>query len=195
MMTATKPHHHGNLRQALIEAGLGLLAEGQVLTLRAAAARAGVSHAAPAHHFDGLSGLLTQIATHAFEDFSNRMVKARDRAPEDPFARLLAICSGYLDFARSNARLFELMFLSNDICRSDPGLESASLGAYGILHDACLPLATSPREVRLLETAVWSLVHGFAMLFAMRPKDPDAQFGAPYDQNPEFAELLAKLLH
>ena len=59
-----KQHHHGNLREALITAGVGLLNEGglSALTLRKCAARAGVSHAAPAYHFKGLNGLLTAIA-------------------------------------------------------------------------------------------------------------------------------------
>ncbi len=62
-----KPHHHGNLREALIVAGIEILKEGGLpaLTLRACAARAGVSHAAPAHHFDGLPGLVTAIAANS----------------------------------------------------------------------------------------------------------------------------------
>ena len=75
------------LRDVLIEAGIALLNEGGMaaLTLRRAAARAGVSHAAPAYHFDGLPGLLTAIAARAFADFSNRMQAARDLAGSDPF--------------------------------------------------------------------------------------------------------------
>jgi AcrR family transcriptional regulator len=63
-----KPHHHGNLREALINAGLLLLKEDGLdgLTLRRAAARAGVSHAAPAHHFSGKQGLVAAIAARGF---------------------------------------------------------------------------------------------------------------------------------
>lgn len=193
-MNEPKPHHHGNLRQALIDAGMNLLAEGQDLTLRAAAARAGVSHAAPAHHFDGLSGLLTAIATQAFEDFSVRMLRARDAAPPDAKARLLAICSGYLDFARENARLFELMFLSNAVCRTDPPLRAAGLSAYAVLEDGCRALATSAADARVLETAVWSLVHGFALLFSVRPAQPAPEQNPPFDLTPNFSDVLAKLL-
>ena len=64
-------HHHGDLRNALIRAGLDILdTEGlDALTLRKAAARAGVSHAAPAHHFQGKEGLLAAIAAHGYEQF------------------------------------------------------------------------------------------------------------------------------
>ena len=74
-----RPHHHGNLRSALIDSGLALLAnEGLAgLTLRRAAAAAGVSHAAPAHHFDGLPGLLTAIAARAFQLFADQMEAAQ----------------------------------------------------------------------------------------------------------------------
>ncbi|WP_141215717.1 TetR/AcrR family transcriptional regulator, partial [Hahella sp. CCB-MM4] len=69
-------------RDALIEAGLSLLIEGgpEGLTLRRAAARAGVSHAAPAHHFNGLPGLQTAIATRAFALFTVTMISHRDAA-------------------------------------------------------------------------------------------------------------------
>ena len=60
-----KKHHHGNLRPALIKAGIALLEEGGIdaLSLRKCAARAGVTHAAPAHHFDGLAGLKALVYT------------------------------------------------------------------------------------------------------------------------------------
>ena len=72
----SRPHHHGDLRRALIDAGLALLTEGgtSALTLRGCAARAGVSHAAPAHHFDGLDGLRVAIAEEGFDRFRRRML-------------------------------------------------------------------------------------------------------------------------
>ena len=76
-----KPHHHGNLRNALIEAGIDLLKEGGLpnLTLRKCAALAGVSHAAPAHHFDGLDGLRQAIASEGFSRFRQAMLDASDQ--------------------------------------------------------------------------------------------------------------------
>ena len=126
-----KPHHHGDLREALIEAGVGLLREGGqgALTLRRCAARAGVSHSAPAHHFKGLNGLFSAIAARGYRTFTATMVAERERAGRDPMARLVAICEGYLTFARQNAALFTLMFSSEEIDRSDPALEQESTAA------------------------------------------------------------------
>ena len=187
-----RPHHHGNLRQALIDAGLDLLAEGgrAALTLRQAAARAGVSHAAPAHHFDGLPGLLTAIAAQAFARFTAAMTAARDAAGPDDFARLNGICAGYLAFAAGHAGLFDLMFNAPDHDRADPDLMIQSHAAYGVLRDACHPFATTTRPAEDLEIAVWSMVHGFALLRFATPRDDSRPFSAP----PDFARLLRNLV-
>lgn len=179
-------HHHGNLRVALITASVDLLQEGGIdgLTLRRAAARAGVSHAAPAHHFNGLPGLMTATAAQAFQMFTAAMVLARDAAPPTPRARLLGVANGYLAFARGHAGLFQLMFNAPNLCRDDPELALASAAAYGVLRDACAPFA-APNPERL-ELAVWSLVHGFAALDPA-PTDIAALYGHPA---PDFADLL-----
>lgn len=178
------------LREALIEAGLALLGEGgpQALTLRRAAARAGVSHAAPAHHFDGLAGLMTAMAERAFRRFADSMAAARNAAGPDPHARLLSVCDGYLDFARANAGLFHLMFAAPEVDRADPALAAASRTAYGLLRDACAPFGDPRPEV--LERAVWSLVHGYASLGgdALAAPASDRAAASP------FADLLGRLV-
>jgi AcrR family transcriptional regulator len=182
-----------SLRDGLIEAGIALLNEGGMaaLTLRRAAARAGVSHAAPAWHFDGLPGLLTAIAARAFADFSDRMQVARDAAGADPFLRLAGICQGYLDFARINHGLFHVMFASPEVNRNDPGLTPHSKRSYMLLREGCLPFAAAgATEDMVLETAVWSLVHGYATLqFTALPRERQV-FGPP----PDFPSLLRVLL-
>lgn len=187
------PFHHGNLREALITAGMALLSEGGIagLTLRRAAARAGVSHAAPAHHFNGLPGLLTAIAARAFRQFGDAMVAARDAGGPEPFARLNGICQGYLDFSRDHAGVFHLMFVSAEVDRSDADLAEASARAYLILREACLPFAApGATEDQPLEIAVWSLVHGYALLGFGRPRTPRHSVTEP----PAFADLLARLI-
>lgn len=186
------PHHHGNLRQALIEAGIALLREGgtDALTLRRAAARAGVSHAAPAHHFDGLRGLLTAIATRAFDDFIAAMQAARAKAPPDAFSGVLGICTGYMAYAQANAGLFHLMFVSTDVDHKDPDLQRASLAAYQELRAACLPFSADGQPDLAVESAVWSLVHGFTLLGLGNP----ARLDRPQGRIPPFAMLLAELL-
>ena len=86
-MARTRTFHHGNLRQALLEAALDLLdAEGTAgVTIRAAAAKAGVSHAAPANHFKDRKALLTAVAKTQFELISERInsglaSRTKDRA-------------------------------------------------------------------------------------------------------------------
>ena len=186
------PHHHGNLREALIVAGTQLLNEGGIagLTLRRAAARAGVSHAAPAHHFAGLPGLLTAIATRAFQQFCTTLKTTRDASPPDPMSRLIGTTAGYLAFAQDHVGLFHLMFLSTEVDRSDPDLAKAAAYAYQLLRDACLPFSATGAPDETLEIAVWSMVHGYALLEFTRPP----QHRRPIAHTPEFAALLSRLL-
>lgn len=180
-----------SLRDALITAGTELLAEGGManLTLRRAAARAGVSHAAPAYHFDGLPGLLTAIAARAFQTFADTLHHAREAAGDAPTARLNGTCQGYLTFATTHSGLFHLMFISPEVHRGDPSLTPHAIRAYQILREACAPFAqTEPDEA--LEVAVWSLVHGYAAL-GFATDDPNRR---PFTRLPPFAELLANLL-
>jgi AcrR family transcriptional regulator len=192
MDTPDRRHHHGNLASALVEAGLALLNEGgrAALTLRQTAARAGVSHAAPAHHFDGLPGLLTAIAAQAFARFTAAMTAARDAAGPDPFARLDGICQGYLIFARTHAGLFDLMFNAPDVNRADALLQTHAQAAYDVLRAACQPFVTPDHPDREIETAVWSMVHGYALLRFTTPHRDSRPFGP----SPDFSCLLRNLV-
>lgn len=181
---------HGKLREALIQAGLDLLESGgaEALTLRRAAARAGVSHAAPAHHFDGLTGLLTAITARAFALFIEAMQSRRNSAEPEPFAQLSAICEGYLDFARRHGGLFHLMFVHPDVDRSDPELRAFSGRAYAILSENCMPFASDDPD-RTLELAIWSMTHGYAMLRLATEHAPTPEHVPP----PPFELLLRRL--
>ena len=175
-------------RDALIEAGLTLLIEEgpKGLTLRRAAARAGVSHAAPAHHFKGLPGLQTAIATRAFAIFTEAMIRRRDRAEATPFGRLLGICEGYLDFATERAGLFHVMFNCPDLNPADPALQREREAAYSVLRAACLPF--TGQADRLTEGLVWSSVHGYAMLGFQRSGGQAGQDAPP------FRDFLARIV-
>ncbi len=179
------------LREALIKAGISLLEEGgaAALSLRRVAARAGVSHAAPAQHFAGLPGLWTAIAARAFQDFAQSLQRQVDAAPPDPRARLEATCQGYLDFAATHPGLFHIMFVSPEVNRADAGIAPHSARAYQILRDACLPFSSTSAPDPVLEIAVWSMAHGYATLrLHARPA------GRPMPQAPAFAACLAALL-
>ena len=164
MDTAKAQSANAPLADRLVDVGLRLLEEQglQGVTLRRIAALAGVSHAAPAHHFDGISGLLTAMAAQAHRLFSAHIDQAEGK--DDPFAALAAVCSGYLEFARRHAGLFQLMFVEEAVKRDDPAFQVASDRSYQILRNACLPFSTAGEPEPELELAVWSLVHGYALL-------------------------------
>jgi len=173
--TENKSHHHGNLKKVLVDAGLQLLAEGglSALTLRKCAARAGVSHAAPAHHFDGLKGLRTAIVTAGFNAFTQAMVEQRDAAPDSPHARLAAIGTGYLTFSANNEALATLMFMTKEVFADDPDFQSAGAAAYQVLADACAPFESGAAGAKGTEVLVWSLVQGYANLARSGRVDPE----------------------
>ncbi len=161
-----RPHHHGNLRAAMIDAGLELLREGglNALTVRGCAARAGVSHAAPAHHFKDRNGLVAAIMARGYQIFSDTMIEERDAAEDQPHSRLLAICRGYLRFSEEHFPLFDVMFSAPEQEQADPELQRQSARAYQILSDCCAPFQCGPASAAGAEAFVWSLVHGFASL-------------------------------
>ncbi|NOX68146.1 MAG: TetR/AcrR family transcriptional regulator [Gammaproteobacteria bacterium] len=171
---ANKSHHHGNLKTVLVDAGLQLLAEGGLaaLTLRKCAARAGVSHAAPAHHFDGLKGLRTAIATAGFKAFAKAMIEQRDSAADSPHARLAAIGRGYLSFSENNEALATLMFMTKETFTDDPDYQLAGEAAYQVLADACTPFKSGAAGAKGTEVLVWSLVQGYASLARSGQIDP-----------------------
>ncbi len=163
-------YHHGNLRQALVQAGLDILSEDGLpaLTLRGCAARAGVSHSAPKNHFQNLDRLTAAICAEGHRRLSGFMRDRMALAKADPRAQLVAAAQGYLAFAMENVDLFRLMFSLPRADAYDPERREAGDESYAILRGVCAPLATRingaevPRAV--LETMVWSYVHGYASL-------------------------------
>jgi AcrR family transcriptional regulator len=134
------------------------------LTIRGVAARAGVSHAAPAHHFRSLMELRTAVAAQAHRDFTAMMESAIAEAPDTPRDALLAACIGYLRFARANPGLFQVMFNPVGVNKEDETLHAASEASYGVLARVCKPLAHGSAGPRGTEILVWSLIHGFSSL-------------------------------
>ncbi len=169
LIMAQKPYHHGDLKQALVDAGITLLEESgpQALSLRAIAARVGVSHAAPQRHFDGVRGLKTAIATEGFRRHAAFM---RSGLPSgaDRAARRDAAMHGYVRFASLHPHLFTLMFSTRDADFSDPDLQQAGAESYGVLADIAEGLEplydNAPDARRRAETLLWSIVHGYSQL-------------------------------
>ena len=164
-----KPHKSKDLREGLIDAGLAILADEGAgpLTLRKAAARAGVSHAAPAHHFNGKAGLLAAIATRGFDTFTTYMKADRYKFGQSAQDQLRGICNGYLRFADEHPALFSLIFTADvKNQHDDPDLVAASQLSYDELADVCALFAPSPHGAGVNELQIWSLVHGYAELRA-----------------------------
>src|SRR5215470_19725877 len=110
-----QPYHHGNLRAALLDAAEAELdAQGiEGFSLRGVAKRAGVSHAAPAHHFRDVNGLLTGLAAEGYKRFVAAQEARQKTAPADGMSQLVASGMGYIDFALARPALFRLMFSSD----------------------------------------------------------------------------------
>lgn len=163
-------YHHGDLRNALIQAGLEILDEGGLggLTLRKVAARAGVSHAAPAHHFGNREGLFVAIAAHGFDRFREYMLADRFKDGTSPRDQLVGISRGYLRFSREQPALFRLNFSFEYKNHPDGELQEASLRAYEVLAEVCDLFEPDPAGPGINELKVWSTVHGYATLSLFR---------------------------
>ena len=163
-------YHHGNLRQALLQAGEHELAERGIegFSLRGVAKRAGVSHAAPAHHFADANALLSALAAIGFERFLATQLARQKQAPADPVAQLAAAGLGYVDFATANPALFRLMFASDRPDFADPKVKLAADAALQHLVNGVSQLpSAAPRtheQTMLHAMTVWAMVHGLADL-------------------------------
>jgi AcrR family transcriptional regulator len=165
-----RAYHHGDLRQALLSTAEALLEEKGVegFTLRECARRAGVSPAAPAHHFGNMTGLLTAIATLGFEGLAEAMESAAAESEGTPADRLRAIGLGYIRFALSHPARFRVIFGRFPLDRGNMALAAAGKRAFGILAQT---IALQPRHGGRMDKAAqadlilaWSTVHGFANL-------------------------------
>ncbi|MDO3701231.1 TetR/AcrR family transcriptional regulator [Micromonospora sp. C28SCA-DRY-2] len=159
-MTGKPGYHHGDLRRALLAAAVQAIEESGVtaLSLRDLARRAGVSHAAPAHHFGDKAGLLTALAVEGFDLLADRLHGAGDDMLEAGVA--------YVDFAVRHRAHFEVMFRP-ELYRADAAeVRAANARARAALYSgvAALPgrRAVDPGPDAL---AAWSIVHGFATLW------------------------------
>jgi AcrR family transcriptional regulator len=160
-----RPYHHGDLRAALLAAAEAELAERGMegFSLRSVAKRAGVSHAAPAHHFGDAQGLLTALATEGFLQFRAAQAAREAVADKDPASQLVAAGLGYVDFAMARPTLFRLLWQSERPNFSDPNLEAAAQAAYQHLVDQ---VTAAGGRSAADEAAAWAVSHGLADLLA-----------------------------
>ena len=158
-----KPYHHGDLRAALLAAGEAELTEKGVegFSLRSVAKRAGVSHAAPSHHFGDTNGLLTALAAEGFTRFQDTL-DAREVGAVDDRDRAVRAGLGYLEFALARPALFRLIFSSARPDFASADLIAAANRAYDHLVGLVTVLGGGETDV----IALWATSHGIADLCA-----------------------------
>jgi AcrR family transcriptional regulator len=182
-----RAYHHGDLRNALLDAARKILEEESLsnLSLRAVARRAGVSHAAPYRHFPNHEALLVEIAIEGFGELKNELVAAAasQGAESD---RIAKIGAAYMRFVARRPEVASLMFgpqLPNRDAFPALGAAADAIGSEigTALHDAALGLA------------VWAAVHGLAMLILRNVIDL-GQRKSGLDVLPSRAEIILRSL-
>jgi AcrR family transcriptional regulator len=152
-------YHHGNLRRALIDGALAAIAEkgAAALSLRDVARRAGVSHAAPAHHFGDKRGLLTAIAVEGFDG----LAEATAAAAGDHVAGGLA----WIRWALDHPAHYEVMFSPGLLHLEDPELARARTRGTGVLLRSVRSRGVDEGAVVPASIASMSWAHGFIGLW------------------------------
>lgn len=162
-----RDYHHGELPTALRKAAVDLIAErGPAgFSLREVARRAGVSHAAPAHHFGDRSGLLSSVAAEGFAVLGEAMTEAA--GIEDPRERLAALGQAYVRTAVANPGHYKVMIGHEFTNEDDAELQAAGMVAYAFLTETVEALRdhlNPDLDVDSTATILWSGVHGLVEL-------------------------------
>jgi AcrR family transcriptional regulator len=195
MPMASQKYHHGNLKEALISAGLEILAEkgAEGLSLRSVARRIGVSHAAPYNHFPDRQTLLAAISTAGHERFHQVLLETFERFKHAPAELIIEIAGAYLKFALDDPGRFKLMFsgaLEEE--RNHPAyveISGRSIALFEEIIAFCQDKGQlPPGRVDSLAIKLWSSVHGFTTLML------EKQFPPQYLQEQEVKELLRALV-
>ncbi len=166
------PYHHGALRDALLKAAETVLERDGLagLTLRAVAREAGVSHAAPTHHFGDLTGLVSELAAIGFRQF-NAAMGAAGSISGSGLEKALARAKAYVAYAQAHPGMYGLMFRTERLDMTRPSLHEAAHASFAGLagaigasrHEQIAEQALTLEQAAAIARA-WSLVHGFTML-------------------------------
>ncbi|BBX20204.1 TetR family transcriptional regulator [Mycolicibacterium duvalii] len=180
---ARDSYHHGDLKAVILARAATLVAErgADGVSLRELARAAGVSHAAPAHHFTDRRGLFTALAAQGWRMLAAALAAAR---PEFSAAAL-----AYVGFATANPGHYAVMFNRSLVNPDDPELLEARAAA-GIELSAGVATLDDPRaadDPQAAGLAAWSLVHGFVMLYLNGVVGGDAD---PVDTARRVARML-----
>jgi AcrR family transcriptional regulator len=162
-----RPYHHGDLRRALIDAARRLLeAEGpSALSLRAVAREAGVSPAAPYHHFKDKGELLEAVAHEGWDLLDQALARAKAQA-HSPTAAMNELGVAYVCFARENPALYRVMYdTARDRADLPDQMHDEKDSAYCKVRDTLVEAGANPSDaldIELATTAAWCSAHGLA---------------------------------
>jgi AcrR family transcriptional regulator len=166
-----KKYHHGDLKNALIEAGAEILSKEGVsgLSLRKVAGRAGVSHAAPYAHFADKQALIAAISTAGYNRLYDTLTILVQKYQADPLRRFVEVAWAYVEFACRAPDHFKVTFSSVLEKEKDfPAFVEMTTKTFqllvGIVEDCQADGILKPGPADMLAVSVWSLVHGFASL-------------------------------
>ncbi len=178
-MSAKDAYHHGDLRRALLDESLVVIAEKGVegLSLREVAGRVGVSHAAPYHHFADKAALIHVLAHEGMKLMDEDMAAAEDAAGDDPKAKLIGIGMAYVSFAVEHPdyyAAFNAPEVNNPEAQADAVQPDEERGNtwQRLLNAivACQQAGDLPQgDPTVLAVYLWSLVHGLAELWRSGP--------------------------
>ena len=162
----SKPYHHGDLSRGLVEAGRRILeSEGpDALSLRAVAREAGVSPAAPYHHFKDKCELLDAVASDGWRMLNQAVTEARAKEA-DPLAAMTEIGVAYVCFAREHPALYRIMYRSACDQAKMPEHAKGEESGWDQVRQAIIDAGRDPqneREMRLIQIAAWCAAHGVA---------------------------------
>lgn len=178
-------YHHGNLRQALVDATVGLIEDKGPMgfTLAEAARLAGVSAAAPYRHFSGRDQLLEEVARQGFHDFALRLESAFDGGKPSALSAFLRMGQAYLRFASEKPGFYMAMFESGlsitgnaDLTAAADRAQDAMQGASAALFERLAPDSRPP--ARMVANHVWAMSHGVVELFGRGRPGGRAPIGA-----------------
>lgn len=200
-------YHHGDLPSALKQAVLRLLERGglEAVSMRAVAREAGVSHAAPAHHFTDVDDLLNAVAVDGFKQLSEH-VNWQQRMATEPWERLRAYGIAYVEFAMENSAGFSVMFRNNPSTGGPFAEQKHSVGREAMERLRMNIADCAPRrdwredEITQLALLAWCAVHGCAVLQlsgAMAAASPshDLSRNVADEVTAIFADLLKSFVH
>lgn len=190
----TRNYHHGDLRSALLTSALEILeSDGlDAMSLRAVARKAGVSQAAPYHHFKDKRAIMAAVATVGHIELADTAREFRDRGGNG-YASLIRMGGGYIAFAKDHPNLFRLMFGPEltDYPDDQDYQDSTKLGLDMIIERLAglmdVDVKAGKDEIERSGLTAWCFVHGLATLIV------DNKIECPDTSKPEFLEFIFKM--